>query len=522
MTMPYRSISSIRSVARPKKILSVVLTAALLASCGGGDGDRPSTLPDPGVPAGPAWLNFGRDPQHSAQAGSVAAQPISRLAWRADIDLQPVRRDDSLDTGHYGSPVISGRNTVVLPVKVTSAGTFRVEARSGSDGALKWQADTDYSLPHVRAAFNVALTTGGRVYFPGAGGKLFYRDNIEGTPGAVQRLVFYGDTQYDANKAAMDAAITINTPLTVDAQGTVYFGFQARGTNPLNLTGGIVRIDAAGKAVTISALQATGDARIVRAHTGAAPALSPDGKTLYTVMSADATRAAVYLVALDSATLAVRNKKLLLDPATGGEATVTSSGTASPAVGPDGDVYYGINGTGLHGSSGWLLHFDATLTTTKAPGAFGWDFTPSIVPASLVGGYAGNSSYLIASKYNEYRQSQHRMAILDPAATQSDRDVPAVAVMKEVITVLSPTRDAADPTLLHEWCINTAAVDPSTKSVFMNNSDGFLYRWNLATNQLSEKFNMNSGYYQSYTPIALGPDGKVYSINNAVLSVVGN
>jgi hypothetical protein len=57
--------------------------------------------------------------------------------------------------------------------------------------------------------------------------------------------------------------------------------------------------------------------------------------------------------------------------------------------------------------------------------------------------------------------------------------------------------------------------------VFVNNSDGYLYRWDLSNNTLAERFNLNTGYFQSYTPTALGPDGKVYAINNAMLTVVG-
>jgi hypothetical protein len=55
----------------------------------------------------------------------------------------------------------------------------------------------------------------------------------------------------------------------------------------------------------------------------------------------------------------------------------------------------------------------------------------------------------------------------------------------------------------------------------MNSSDGYLYRWKLSNNTLAERFSLNQGYYQSYTPTAIGPDGKVYTINNAVLNAVG-
>ena len=81
-----------------------------------------------------------------------------------------------------------------------------------------------------------------------------------------------------------------------------------------------------------------------------------------------------YLVALDSRTLATLHVVRLKDVVnTGSDATMTDNGTASPTVGPDGDVYYGVleYPQGSNHYRGWLLHFNSTLTQTKIPGAFG-------------------------------------------------------------------------------------------------------------------------------------------------------
>ena len=52
--------------------------------------------------------------------------------------------------------------------------------------------------------------------------------------------------------------------------------------------------------------------------------------------------------------------------------------------------------------------------------------------------------------------------------------------MKEVLTILGPdARRRAARRRSSEWCINTAAVDPATKSVLVNSEDGILYRWDL-------------------------------------------
>ena len=62
----------------------------------------------------------------------------------------------------------------------------------------------------------------------------------------------------------------------------------------------------------------------------------------------------------------------------------------------------------------------ATWRTTKTPGAFGWDDTPSIVPASMVPSYHGSSTYLLMTKYNNYAgeggDGVNKIAILDPNA----------------------------------------------------------------------------------------------------------
>jgi|GEM_PF-3336837 len=482
-----------------------------------------------------AWLNFGRDPQHSAAAAYTPTQSLSRLVWRADVDLQPTYSTlgssptpNLLATGHYGSPVITGNNTVVFPVRVTSAGTHRVEARSGADGSLVWQANTDYVPAVKNRTYNVALTPSGRAYFPGAGGKLYYRDNADSATGEVKTVVFYGDSDYAANPAAFDNSIVISTPLVTDSKGNVYFGYLVKAANPKGIAiGGFARIDASGKGTWVSASDVTGDSTANRALAQAAPALSPDGRTLYAVAAANGatatSRVPGWLVALDSTTLAAKAKVQLKDPKTGGTAVIAESGTSSPLVGPDGRVFFGILGVSgvSHAFLGWLLQFDADLATQRATGGFGWDYTPSVIPSNVVGGYTGSSSYLLAAKYNEYSGGQHLMAILDPNATQQDPIDPSMTVMKIVISVLGPSLVSPNSNERHEWCVNTVAADPATRSVFMNSSDGYLYRWDLSTNTLSEKFSLNTGYYQSYTPIALGPDGKIYAINNAQLTAVG-
>jgi len=174
-----------------------------------------------------------------------------------------------------------------------------------------------------------------------------------------------------------------------------------------------------------------------------------------------------------------------------------------------------------HNARGWLLHFDANLGGGKIPGSFGWDDTASIVPASMVPSYTGSSSYLLATKYNNYigigsGDGKNRMAVLDPHAGQTDFISPVI-VMKEVLTVLGVTPESPGSSAVKEWCVNTVAVDPLTHSILVNSEDGYLYRWDLHTNALTQKIQLTGGLGEAYTPTAIGADGAVYAVNKAVL-----
>src|SRR5215510_1353788 len=94
------------------------------------------------TPAHAAWSMHAGNAQHTALA-TVPTQPLQQIHWQTPVDLNPQYSGTVLFI-HYGSPVVTEGNTVILPVKVGVADTFRVEARRGSDGLLLWQLDTDY------------------------------------------------------------------------------------------------------------------------------------------------------------------------------------------------------------------------------------------------------------------------------------------------------------------------------------------------------------------------------------------
>src|SRR5205085_10159710 len=118
----------------------------------------------------------------------------------------------------------------------------------------------------------------------------------------------------------------------------------------------------------------------------------------------------------------------------------------------------------------------------------------------------------------------NRVALLDPNTTQVDphTSAPGFAEMREVLTLIGPTPDpdhysAQFPYAVRERCINTAAVNPATNSIFVPNEDGRLYRWNSASNSFSQAVTLSPGLGEPYVPSLVGPDGTVYTLNGGTL-----
>jgi hypothetical protein len=493
-----------------------------------------------------AWSGYGGDPQHTA-ISPVASQSLQSVRWQTPVDLNPQYSGNDLLI-HYGSPAITAGNTVVLPVKTGATDGFQIEGRSGTTGALLWTQATDYSLPphDWTPSYSPTIAPGNKLYYAGAGGTIYSRGNLDAA-GAVTptQLSFFGTggnasdlTSYSSNAAAYNGAVRINTPITSDAGGNIYFGYQVTGTVPDpvhggNLQSGFARISSSGQAsfVAAASLAPTGDTTIKNVVQNCAPAVTADGNTVYvSVTTANGTGTGNgYLVALNANGLTVAARTNLLDVKTpANRALLSESGSASPTIGPNGDVYLGVLENPFSSSRGWMLHFNANLSQPKTAGSFGWDNTASIIPKAMVPSYTGTSDHLILTKYNNYAglggDGVNRMAVLDPNATQIDPRSGAT-VMKEVLTIAGPTPDpeyiATHPNAVREWCVNTAAVDPATKSVLVNSEDGKLYRWSLATNTFSEVVTLTAGIGEAYTPTVIGPDGTVYAINNGTLFAVG-
>ncbi len=474
--------------------------------------------------AGAQWLTHSHDEQHTALS-TVESQALDTIHWHVPVDLHPPQGEIFI---HYGSPLVTAANTVIVPVK-TGTNSFRVVAHNGASGKRLWAQTTGWRAPTADFTPGLGPTiSGNQLFIPDIAGSVLVRQNPDQAMGTVTQLYFYGVNNFQKDPAPYRRNVQIDTPLTTDANGNLYFGFIVLGPTPLNLQSGLARIAPNGTGTWVSAAAASGDANITQVAISCAPALSPDGKTLYVAMDNSSYG---YLVALNSSTLATVRSVLLIDPASGWDSWLYSGSSATPTVGPDGDVYFGVleNPFPEHNDRGWLLHFNSDLSQTKIPGSFGWDDTPSIVPASLVPSYTGKSTYLLMTKYNNYAgigtgDGHNRIAILDPNATENDPIIPSVQVMNEVITILGVTPDPEFPQFpgaVREWCINTAAVDPFTKSVLANSEDGKLYRWDLPSNSFTQTITLSSGIGEAYTPTLIGSDGTAYAINDAIVDAIG-
>ncbi len=207
------------------------------------------------------WSALGHDAQHSA-ISRFTADTMNRVVWHTPVDLDPQYSGNELFI-HYGSPLVTRANTLVIPVKTGAWGGFQVEGHCATDGSLVWTQPTDYVLPahDWTPSCGIALTPKNRIYIPGAGGTVYYRDSPDSaTSSGTGQIAFYGMANYLAGQAAYQANVQIDTPITADRYGDVFFGFQVSGSTPALLQSGIARIDSSGSGTWISAnAAASGD-----------------------------------------------------------------------------------------------------------------------------------------------------------------------------------------------------------------------------------------------------------------------
>ena len=141
------------------------------------------------------WATHAHDAQHTA-VSSVASQPLNTIHWHVPVDLDPPTGEIFI---HYGSPLVTAANTVIVPVK-TGANSFRVEAHNGTTGSLLWTQKTGYQAPSAGFIPGLGPTLfGNQLFVPDIAGRVLVRENPDSATGNVRHLYFYGQKNYAAD-----------------------------------------------------------------------------------------------------------------------------------------------------------------------------------------------------------------------------------------------------------------------------------------------------------------------------------
>lgn len=218
-----------------------------------------------------------------------------------------------------------------------------------------------------------------------------------------------------------------------------------------------------------------------------------------------------------------------VDPTTNapGSGEVIDLASSTPTVLPDGSVLFGAI-TSYNAERGHLMKFSATGEFLAAFD-FGWDSTPAVV--------SHDDTYSIVIKDNHYGGIGLYCSAASPICaplsngpyyiTQLNANL--VPEWKFQNTTTDSCQRNPDGTLTctpdthpngFEWCINAPAIDKNGL-VYVNSEDGSLYVLNK-NGTLRQKLFLNLAIGAAYTPLSLGPDGRIYTQNDGRLFVAGN
>lgn len=215
-----------------------------------------------------------------------------------------------------------------------------------------------------------------------------------------------------------------------------------------------------------------------------------------------------------------------VDPATNEPPAgrVIDQSTSSPTVTPDGGVLYGAY-TLYNFARGHLFRFSASGQFIAAYD-FGWDTTPAI--------YTHGDTFSVVLKDNHYDTSSYcsdpNFCPVAPPGPYyiTQLNASLVPEWKFQNTNTQSCQRNPDGTLScvsdhpngFEWCINAPAID-KIGNVYANSEDGNLYVIRQGGVSIANLF-MKLAIGAAYTPLSLGPDGKIYTQNDGHLFVLGN
>jgi outer membrane protein assembly factor BamB len=198
-----------------------------------------------------------------------------------------------------------------------------------------------------------------------------------------------------------------------------------------------------------------------------------------------------------------------VDPSTNqpGSGGVYDDSSSSPVALPDGSVLYG-SFTSYNGGRGHLIHF-SSAGVILANYDFGWDTTPAV--------WEHNGTYSIVMKENFYVQEAYYITQLDPNLKKEWQ-------FKSTNTQACGRGPDGNVTCIDEqngfeWCVNAPAID-IRGTVYANSEDGNLYAI-AQGGVLEDKIFLQLALGAAYTPVSIGPDGRLYAQNAGHLFAVG-
>ena len=208
-----------------------------------------------------------------------------------------------------------------------------------------------------------------------------------------------------------------------------------------------------------------------------------------------------------------------VDPATNEKPAgrVIDQSSSSPVVTPDGGVIYGSY-TRYDFARGHTFRFDAA-GNFEAAYSYGWDTTPAI--------YRHDGTYSIVIKDNHFDAGNYCEPVGDPLSHVVCVDAPKGPYY---MTQLDPnmniewqfqnTNNDSTHNNGFAWSTSAPAVD-ILGNVYANSEDGNLYVIRQGGGLIGNIF-LNQALGAAYTPLSLGPDGRIYTENNGHLFAVGN
>jgi hypothetical protein len=507
----------------------------------------------------PFWPQWGNNSQHTglvSVAGQNAAEKLADIIYDPFVAKEQAESPGGDLVVHYQAPIVDGNDAYM----VTKTGTYNScspagawesgsacgpntwntmiwnEARFswiGNQLVMIWAFQSDWKPePNGRAldgwepVFHPAEANG-FIYVPGAGGTIWKVEKVNGT--AVSQInPFSGITITAANTF-------VAGPLTADSNGNIFYNVVelasptsgdpwavndilgawlvkvgSNDSSSIATYASLVPNAPAANSTTcplgFSANQ-NGLCGSQRPGINIAPAVGPDG-TIYVASVAHFNEAQAYVVAVNSNLTQKWASSLQSFPVCGAVPCIASGVTlyiadlasSSPTVTPDGSVLFGVlsnDGT----FRGYLLKLDS-LGNLAATYNFGWDSTPAVYPH--------NGTYSVIIKDNHYQTSgPYYISQLDPN----------LQIEWQFQNTNPKLPDG------FEWCINMPAVDVNG-TVYANSEDGNVYvipqgHAGIFSVPLSSIF-LNSAIGAAYTPLSIGPDGKLYTQNDGHLFVVGN